>query len=236
MTTKKNKVAMILAGAGHLDGSELRESIFSILMCDRKDYEVSFFAQNGQLIESSHLPGVDSQKQSRDILVESARVTRGHNTYPLTDINLENFDALILPGGFGMARTYTNLNEIKQDFSEQFRVLDPLRSIIKEAHEKKMPIVAICISPLLIASALGEFKPRLTIGNDEEFSQKINSLGGEHQKCSIQSCVVDKENLLISTAAYMYEGARISNVFLGIEESFRQLSYYLEFQEFDIKE
>lgn len=46
-------------------------------------------------------------KQSRNVLVESARITRG-NIKPLTELNVENYDALFIPGGFGAAKNLSN--------------------------------------------------------------------------------------------------------------------------------
>ena len=45
--------------------------------------------------------------QSRNILSESARIARG-NILPIEDINNSDLDALIFPGGTGMAKNIFN--------------------------------------------------------------------------------------------------------------------------------
>lgn len=50
----------------------------------------------------NHLTG-DESHESRNVLVESARIARG-DIKPLSQANAEELDALIVPGGFGAAK------------------------------------------------------------------------------------------------------------------------------------
>ncbi len=43
----------------------------------------------------------------RNVLIESARIARG-NIKPLDELEASNFDALIIPGGFGIAKNLSD--------------------------------------------------------------------------------------------------------------------------------
>ena len=75
----------------------------------------------------------------------------------------------------------------------------------------------ICIAPVIAAKVLGEFKPKITIGNDESTAQAIENIGSKHIVCPVDDIVVDQENLVVTTPAYML-GPSISYVAQGIEK------------------
>ena len=85
------------------------------------------------------------------------------------------------------------------------------------------PIGAICIAPALIAAALGrEYAPTLTIGNDAGTAAEINKTGATHQECPVTGFVVDLQNKLVSTPAYML-ATRISEVQDGIDKCVKEV-------------
>jgi len=65
-------------------------------------------------------------------------------------------------------------------------------------------------------------RPTLTIGNDKDWSQKIENLGSKHQECAVQDIVTDKANKIVTTPAYML-GQSISEVAEGIEKTVKEL-------------
>lgn len=78
------------------------------------------------------------------------------------------------------------------------------------------PIGAVCISPAVVASALGkEFHPTLTIGSDPDTARALEKMGARHEECPVTDCRVDEENRTVSTPAYMCD-ARVSEVSSGI--------------------
>src|SRR5690349_20621418 len=101
------KVAVILYGCGVYDGAELHESVITLLRLDQRGALVQCFAPDiAQLHVINHLTG-EEMPESRNVLVESARIARG-NIKDIRDANVDEFDALIVPGGFGSAKNLSN--------------------------------------------------------------------------------------------------------------------------------
>ena len=96
-------VAVLLSGCGYLDGAEIRESVLTLLALDSEDVQYKIFAPDkDQHHVVNHLTNEPS-KASRNILVESARIARG-DVQDISHLEVGNFDALIIPGGFGVAK------------------------------------------------------------------------------------------------------------------------------------
>lgn len=97
------KVGVVLSGCGVFDGAEIHESVLTLLALDRAGAQVHFFAPDKpQMHVINHLTG-DESHESRNVLVESARIARG-DIKPLSQANADELDALIVPGGFGAAK------------------------------------------------------------------------------------------------------------------------------------
>ncbi len=89
-----SKIGVLLSGCGAKDGSEIHESVLTLLALDRAGVKVSILAPNtNQYHVVDHLSNNELQ-QSRNILSESARIARG-NILPIEDINNSDLDALI---------------------------------------------------------------------------------------------------------------------------------------------
>ena len=101
------KVAVILSGSGVYDGAEIHESVITLLRLDQRGAQVQCFAPNiSQLHVINHLTG-EEMPESRNVLVESARIARGI-IKDIREADVEVFDALIVPGGFGAATNLSN--------------------------------------------------------------------------------------------------------------------------------
>ena len=210
-------IAVILAGCGHLDGAEIRESLLTLLELDRQDANVKVFAPTyDQFHTVNHMTGEaeeTTENNKRSIIEEASRITRGP-IEPLNSLDVNTFDGLIIPGGFGVAK---NLSKFAFDGPQG--ALDPdLRKIVESFHEQKKPIGAICISPAVIAMVLGVHGVKLTIGDQKEVAEAIESTGAQHQTCSVEQICFDEQNKIVSTPAYMYDGARLKDVSAGIQK------------------
>jgi len=207
------KIAVLLSGSGYLDGAEIRESVLTLLALDRHNIEVSIFAPNKkQLHVVNHLDGSETA-ETRNVLVESARIARG-KVSDLNEANADNFDALILPGGFGVAKNFSDMAFKGSEATIDHDVAELVRSF----HNAKKPIGGICISPLLLAIVLGDEKPCLTIGSDEGTAGEIEKTGSLHERCGANDIVVDKNLKIVTTPAYMYDDAKLHHVNDGIEK------------------
>lgn len=192
----KKKVAVILAGSGVYDGSEVHESTLSLYSLSKNGIDYQCFAPNiMQKHVINHLNGQESEGDKRNVLTESARIARG-DVKELAALKTEDYDALLIPGGFGAAK---NLCSFAFD-GESMQVLPELESVILNMHTAGKPIVALCIAPVILAKVL---KAKVTIGNDTGTAQAIEKMGGEHQNTRVDEISIDEENKIITTACYM---------------------------------
>ena len=166
-------IAVILAGCGHLDGAEIRESVLSLLYLDQQGAKVQCFAPDqAQFDVVDHRTG-KPVGESRNVLTESARIARGE-IEPLSALDVAAFDALVLPGGFGVAK---NLSDLATKGAGATVQADYQR-IIREFHAQGKPIGAMCIAPAVLAAALsGVAAPTLTIGEDAGTAGVIAQFG-----------------------------------------------------------
>ena len=207
------KIAVVISGCGHLDGAEIRESIFTLLYLDDEGAEVQVFAPDkNQHHVVNHLTGEEASGESRNVLVEAARIARGE-VKPLAEANHDEFNALIIPGGFGAAK---NCSTIAFDVANA-SIDESFSNIINQFYDAGKPIGAICIAPAALAAALKDkTKAKVTLG-DESNSELVEGLGGKHEEKNTDEICIDSENNIITTSAYMRDD-RISLVSEGIKK------------------
>ncbi|MBK5414023.1 isoprenoid biosynthesis glyoxalase ElbB [Pseudomonas sp. TH31] len=191
------KIAVILSGCGVYDGAEIHESVITLLRLDQRGAQVQCFAPNiAQMHVINHLTG-EEMPESRNVLVESARIARG-NIKDIREASVEDFDALIVPGGFGAAKNLSNFAVEGAGCSVQPDVL----ALTEAFAEAGKPVGLICISPALAAKIYGP-GVTCTIGNDAETAAAVNKMGATHADCAVSDIVEDKARKLVSTPAYM---------------------------------
>ncbi|WP_122210124.1 isoprenoid biosynthesis glyoxalase ElbB [Pseudomonas viridiflava] len=207
----QKKVAVILSGCGVYDGAEIHESVLTLLRLDQRGAQVQCFAPNiAQHHVINHLTG-EEMPETRNVLVESARIARGE-VKDLLEADVNDFDALIVPGGFGSAK---NLS----DFAYQGQACQVNAALLALAEAFALagkPVGLMCITPALAAKIYG---PGVicTIGNDPETAAAITKMGGEHQDCDVSEIVEDEARKLVSTPAYMVAKS-ISEAAAGINK------------------
>ncbi len=209
MTQKK--VAIILSGCGYLDGAEIRESVLTLLSLDTEKISYEIFAPDqNQNDHINHLTKNES-KYERNILAESARIARGKIS-PLTELDPEQYAAIILPGGNGVAKSLCNF-AFK---GAQGAVIPMIGKILHQFHQKNRPIGAICIAPALIALTFGNLGVEVTIGKDIKTAQEIEKTGAKHFNKEASEFHHDQKLNILSTPAYMYDEASLSEIYEGI--------------------
>jgi enhancing lycopene biosynthesis protein 2 len=205
------KVAVILSGCGVHDGTEIHESVITLLRLDQLGAQVQCFAPDvAQLHVINHLTG-EPTAESRNVLVESARIARG-DIKPLSDANSADFDALIVPGGFGAAK---NLSSFASE-GAHCSVHPQVQALAEAFAEEGKPVGLICISPAWAAKIYG---PGVicTIGTDADTASAIERMGARHQACAVCDIVEDRARKLVTTPAYM-SATRISEAATGINK------------------
>ncbi len=214
------KIAVILAGAGVFDGSELHEAVLTLYFLETKGGAYKCFAPDkDQMHVINHAKGEPDENDTRNVLVEAARISRGP-IQPLSELKAEHFDALVIPGGFGAAK---NLCDFAVKGAECD--VDPeVRRIIEEFNDVNKPIAPMCIAPAAVARVLGGKgkKVRLTIGTDPETAAAIEAMGAEHVNCNVDEIAVDENHKVVSTPAFML-GPGVSDVAQGIEKLAQQV-------------
>lgn len=211
------KVAVVLAGCGFYDGAEINEAVLTLLCLEQQGASYQCFAPNiEQMHVVNHLTGEPAQGESRNVLVESARIARG-NIKDLGEADIAEFDALLVPGGFGAAK---NLSDFAVAGAEMQVQPDFLR-VARAFHEAGKPIGLICIAPVMAAAICGE-GTRCTIGNDADTAAAINTMGAEHLECPVAEARVDVERKMVTTPAYMLAGS-VSEAYAGITECVKEV-------------
>ncbi len=214
------RIGVILSGCGVYDGSEINETVITLLAIDRAGAEAVCMAPDiPQMHVINHLTGEPQAGETRNVLIESARIARG-KIQDLASVEASELDALMLPGGFGAAKNLCNFAVAGADCEANS---DTAR-LIREMHAAKKPIAAVCIAPAVLAKVLGEQKiaHKLTIGNDEATAEALTQLGAEHIQCPVEDFVIDRDNKLVTSPAYMLAG-RISEAAKGIEKTVKSL-------------
>lgn len=214
------KIAVILSGCGVFDGSEIHETVATLLAIDKFGYSYQCFAPDimqAKVIDhktgqASALQG-DEDRFQRNVLSESARISRG-NCLPLSEYDSQEFDAIVFPGGFGAAMNLCSFAEDGIDC----KVNQDVENAIKSSFEREIPICALCIAPAVIAKVLGENGIKITIGNDKSVSSAIEKTGASHVEKEAFEVLIDEENKIITSPCYML-AKTITEVFEGAENA-----------------
>lgn len=216
MTTNRKKIAVVLSGAGFLDGSEITEAIAALMALDKENAQAIAFASDREVSAINHKTQTP-ETHPRNSLVESARIARGQ-VRSLSELQESEFEALVLPGGYGAA---LHLCTWAQK-GAQCEVLPDLKKAIIDFHAASKPIGAICIAPVILARVLGSHQVCVTIGNDVETAQEIEKTGAIHEQCDVEEYVSDRLNKVLTTPAYMYDTTPYK-VFVGVSKMIKEL-------------
>jgi len=205
------KIAIILSGCGVFDGSEIYESVVTFMALEKIGASYQCFAPDvAQAKVINHITQ-ETMSETRNVLIESARLARG-NIKNMLEANADDFDALILPGGFGAA---SNLC----DFAEKGNACEvnpEVAKFINAFKVAKKPVGFICITPAILAKIYGD-GVKCTIGNDQQTAQMLEKMGAHHVACPVDEIVVDEIHNVITTPAFML-GQNITEVAAGIEK------------------
>ncbi|AGN85946.1 MULTISPECIES: isoprenoid biosynthesis glyoxalase ElbB [Enterobacteriaceae] len=205
------KIGVILSGAGVYDGSEIHEAVITLLAIARHGAQAVCFAPDKwQSDVVNHLTG-ETLAERRNVLIESARIARG-NVQPLSQASANDLDALIVPGGFGAAKNLSNFASLGSECT----VDSSLKTLALEMHEAGKPLGFMCIAPAMLPKIF-DFPLRLTIGTDIDTAEVLEEMGAEHVPCPVDDIVVDEENKVVTTPAYML-AEDIAQAASGIEK------------------
>ncbi len=194
------KIAVVLAGCGVQDGSEIHEATITLLAIQRAGHTYDCYAPDKLQHEVVDHTSDTTMHEDRNVLTEAARIARG-DIHPLDDYRPEDYDALVFPGGNGVAKNLFTLAIDGVDCT-----IDPLvRQAILDTYAEEKPIGAICISPLLIVKAFEDMDttPTVTLGDVDDMAAAVEALGGRHVPRAVDDICVDEANKIVTTPAYV---------------------------------
>ena len=157
----------------------------------------------------NHITG-EEMNENRNVLIESARIARG-NIKALTELKVAEFDAIILPGGFGAAK---NLSTFAFD-GESLSINPDLERVIKETIESKKPLGALCISPIIFAKILDDAK--ITLGTENDPAAGVaKNMGADYVATTHGEVVIDEKYRIVTSPCYQLD-ANIAQIGEGAE-------------------
>ncbi len=220
---KQPLVAVVLAGSGRGDGSEIHESVSCLIHLARLGASYQCFAPDQpQADVINHLTGEPAKGESRNMLVEAARIARG-DIRPITQLREADFDAVVFPGGFGAAK---NLCTFAKD-GENCTVLPEVERVVNGFHAARKPIAMCCIAPVIGARVLGKKAGgpgvNVTIGDDKGTASAISAWGSSNIVKAVTEAAIDEANRVSTTPAYMYGEASPWEVYQGIGEMIERM-------------
>lgn len=206
-------VAMILSGCGSNDGSNIYEVVLSILALEKQNISVNLFAPDKSSFDVINHISCNTESVNRNILVESARLGK-EEVLNLVDMDLSKMDGLFIPGGYGIAKNFCTYNENGVNCT----VDQDIEQVVLNFFERKKPIAALCIAPILLAKILSakNINAKLTIGNDLDVANDIKQLGATHIECPVDDFVYDDQNNIFTTPTFML-GNDLVSISKGIE-------------------
>lgn len=203
------KIAVILSGCGHRDGSEIHEATLTLWAIHKHGADFLCFAPDiPQHHVLNHISG-EEMNERRNVLIESARIARGN----IQDIALFDpgaFDALIIPGGLGAAK---NLCSYAFD-GPHCTVNEHVARAVTAMHGAGKPIGALCIAPVILARVLGPIE--LTAGQDAATADNLAKMEARHTPTRQGEIVVDRANRIVTTPCYMLQ-SRVDQIAEGAE-------------------
>lgn len=211
--------AIILAGSGRADGSEIHESVSVLVHLARCGARYQCFAPAiPQADVVDHLTG-QTTRETRDCLVEAARIARG-DIQDLARCAASDYAGLVVPGGFGAAKNLCTYAKDGPSCVVQAEVARVLRAF-KDAGK---PIGLICIAPVLAAAVFGRDMGQAcsitlgaTIASGNRPAMHAEAMGMRHVERPSTRALVDNGERVVTTPAYMCD-ANPFEVFTGIGE------------------
>jgi len=214
------KIGILLSGCGLGDGSQIEEVMLTHLALDKYGVDYIAFAPNKVQYDVINHYTEKVQSEERNILIEAARIGRGR-IKDIKDVKSEEIDAIILPGGLGV---FKNLSTFTVDKSE-FKVAGDVDKLVKDLYSDGKSICGMCSSTIIIAKSLYGIATdlRIATGNNA-FIDLMKSLNVKVENCSAEEIVIDRENNIITTPAFL-ASQNMNEIKSGIDKMVRELKH-----------
>lgn len=206
-------VAVVLSGCGHLDGSEVHESVLCLLALAQAGCTYHCFAPDQEQADVINHLTREPMAEKRNALVEAARIARG-DISPLSELDPDKFDAILLPGGFGAAKNLSDFATAGTDCS----VNQDLKRALLSFRSTSKPIGACCIAPAVVAKSFqGSGKVQMTLGTNPSNAQQLEAMGMDSELTPSDQMTADRENKVFTTPCYM-EPPNLAGMYEGVKK------------------
>ncbi len=200
-----SKIGLLLSGCGVQDGSEISEAVLTLLALERANVDILPIAPDVMQAQVwNHYNGHEVREESRGVLAESARITRG-KIASVNTVGAADLDGLILVGGYGAAK---NLCTYSND-GVNATVNPDIERLVSQMSALGKPIGAMCIAPIVVALSLShQTAPRtqqltMTIGTNADTARDLETLGVRHMEARPDQICIDDANNVVTTPAFM---------------------------------
>jgi len=227
------KIGILLSGCGVYDGSEIQETILTMLAIEEQGGEyicIGIDSNQNQVI--NHITG-EEMSEKRNMLIESARISRGQ-IVDIKNIHPSDLDALVIPGGFGNAKSFT-----KWAFEgAKGSILPEVKLFLVNMANVGKPILGLCVSPIVLGKAFegSQTSCSMTLGSTlEDSPYDIQSFSDELLKTkakvvmkTIKEIEIDLENRIITAPCYMMNATILevkANIDLAMKALFEMLKF-----------
>lgn len=204
------KIAVLLHGCGVYDGTEIQEAVLTLLALQKARH--TYFCVAPNIFQHHVIDHITGQEmpEARNVLVESARIARGA-IQDLSKISVADFDALVLPGGFGTAKNIT-----KWAFDGPNGAIDEVvKNLILATVAAQKPIVALCMSPTTVAKALegSAYQAKLSVGSTSAaspydisaISAGMETTGATAKMATVAEVSIDHNLKIVCAPCYMMD-------------------------------
>jgi enhancing lycopene biosynthesis protein 2 len=200
------QTGILIGGCGLYDGTETHEAVLAMLAVDRRGWRPRCLTTDReQLHVVDHTTGNEREGERRQVMEESARLSRGRIA-PLQEFLVDELDALVIPGGYGCAKN------LMTGFAERgkSRQLQPeVATLLKHCLDSRKPIGLIGLADLLIYPLLPDLEARFAAWQHGE------------------DPIIDAERRVAYTPGYRSHD-RIGQVATGIDGLIEVLGRFLE--------
>jgi enhancing lycopene biosynthesis protein 2 len=213
---------IFLSGCGYEEGTDIWETVLLNYFLEERKIKTIFLYSLPSSLDRATGNTKINQIFSKSIPSEASLIAKG-NLRELSDTGSENLDALILPGGEGIIKKFT-----QRDEKNPVLKIDPeLKKFIRETYRRKKPIAGCGLVSLVIASALKDIVAtplNLTSGNDPGLSEQLERMGVNHIITKADEAVIDSDNRLVTTPGSKMKsnlselGKGLKNIIDGILE------------------
>ena len=225
------KIGVLLSGCGVYDGAEIQEAVLTLLAIEEMGYEAICIAVDApQHHVVNHITREEMPEQ-RNMMIEASRISRGA-IQEIRTVQPVDLDALVIPGGFGSAKNFSSW----AFDGENARILPEVKLLIVNLLNVGKPIVALCVSPVVLALAMNDVAVslNLSLGTTKEnspfdiasFHEGVLRSGSRTEEKNIKEILIDFDNRIICAPCYMMD-ASILEVRLNIQAALLALKQFI---------